>query len=148
MPRKGGKYFAQVSELPQANPNRLSKRLGLHHSSTSDTRSTSRSTHPGSHGSPLSGSAPSTTFRNEFTPTFLLQSCSPVPYLDNGVASGRCLDGPSASLGLVVRPVVRLGLHLDPQLVGARLAGQRPLEGWERLDGQTGQRETTPAETL
>lgn len=64
------------------------------------------------------------------------------------MASGRCLDGPSASLRLVVCPVVGLRLDLDPQLVGARLAGERPLEGWERLDGQAGQRETTPVETL
>lgn len=64
------------------------------------------------------------------------------------MASGWCLDCPSAPLRLVVRAVVRLGLDFDPQLVGARLAGERPLEGWERLDGQTGQRETRQAEAF
>lgn len=72
-------------------------------------------------------------------PTFTLQSCSPAPYLDDGVASSWCLDGPSASLRLVVCPVVGLRLHLDAQLVGAGLAGERPLKGRQRLDGQTGQ---------
>lgn len=39
------------------------------------------------------------------------------------------LHSPSAPLGLVVRTVVGLGLHLDAELVGAGLAGERPLEG-------------------
>lgn len=94
------------------------------------------------------GQPPERLSNTSSPPTFPLWSCSPVPYLDNGVASSRCLDSSSASLGLVVCPVVGLRLHLDPQLVGARLAGEWPLKGWERLDGQTGQGETTPAETL
>lgn len=60
------------------------------------------------------------------------------PYLDHGVSPGGSLDGSTAALGLVVRAVVRLGLHLDPQLVRARLAGQGPLQGWQGLHGQAG----------
>ena len=44
------------------------------------------------------------------------------------MAARRSLDGPAAAFRLVVRPVVGLGLHLDPQLVGAGLVGERPLE--------------------
>lgn len=56
------------------------------------------------------------------------------------MAPGGSFDGPTAALGLVVRAVVGLGLHLDPQLIGARLAGQGPLQGWQRLHGQAGTR--------
>ena len=44
------------------------------------------------------------------------------------MAARRGLDSPAAALRLVVRSVVWLGLHLDPQLVGAGLVGERPLE--------------------
>lgn len=59
------------------------------------------------------------------------------------MAPGGSLDGAAAALGLVVRAVVGLGLHLDAQLVGARLAAQGPLQGRQGLHGQAGtQRET------
>lgn len=54
------------------------------------------------------------------------------------MAAGGSLDGAAAALGLVVRAVVGLGLHLDAQLVRARLAGQGPLQGRQRLHRQTG----------
>ena len=38
------------------------------------------------------------------------------------------LDGSPAALGLVVGPVVGLGVHVDLQLILAKLAGQGPVE--------------------
>lgn len=56
---------------------------------TSDTSCTSMSTQPGSHGSPLSGSGPSTIFRNKFTPNFSFTELfsSPLPGQRGGLRS-------------------------------------------------------------
>lgn len=48
-------------------------------------------------------------------------------YLDDRVATGRCFDGSSAALGLVVRSVVGFGLHLYLQVILAKLARQWPI---------------------
>ena len=61
-------------------------------------------------------------------PTRAAEDRNASPYLDDRVAARRSLDGPAAAFRLVVRAVVGLGLHLDPQLVGAGLVGERPLE--------------------
>lgn len=50
-------------------------------------------------------------------------------YLDNGVPSWSCFDGPSATLGFVVSSMVGFGLHLYLQLILAKLARQRPVQG-------------------
>lgn len=52
-------------------------------------------------------------------------------YLDDGVPSGSRFDGPAAALRFVVSSVVGFGLHLDLQLILAKLARQRPVQGWQ-----------------
>ncbi|KAG7271968.1 hypothetical protein CRUP_023848 [Coryphaenoides rupestris] len=53
-------------------------------------------------------------------------------YLNHRMPSTGGLDGPPAALRLIVGSVVRPGLLLDHQLVGARVAGQGPLQRGHR----------------
>lgn len=52
-------------------------------------------------------------------------------YLHNRVASRGRLHRAPAPLGLIVSSVVRLGLHLDVELVLVRAVWDRPFQRWE-----------------
>lgn len=56
-------------------------------------------------------------------------------YLHNGMPPRGRLDRAPASLRLVVSPVVRLGLHLDAELVLVGAAGDGPLQRGQRGHG-------------
>lgn len=70
------------------------------------------------------------------------------PYLYNGVSSGRRLHGPPAAFRLIVSSVVGLGLHLNPQLVRARVGRQLPVEGGQRRAAKEQRRSVTPGEPV
>lgn len=51
------------------------------------------------------------------------------PYLHDRVSSSRSLHSSPAAFRLIVSPVVRLGLHLDPEFIRTRVRRQLPVKG-------------------
>lgn len=58
-----------------------------------------------------------------------------IVHLHDRMPSCGRFDGPPASLGLVVSPVVRLRLHLNVELVLVGVTGNGPLQRRQRRDG-------------